>query len=71
MSREHPVKGIIRGSAFATAAAVLVPVQVWLYKYAQFDARFAAMIFIGGIQVIALALAMMTLAQTQRSLKKK
>lgn len=71
MSQENPLKTIIRGSAFATVAAVLVPVQVWLYNFAEFDARTTVMAVVGGVQLVALVLSITTLAGIQRSLKKK
>ncbi len=71
MSQQNPVKDIIRGSAYATVAAVLVPVQVWLYKFAEFDARSIAMILVAGVQLVSLALSITTLAGIQRQLKKK
>lgn len=71
LSQENPLKGIIRGSAFATVAAVLVPVQVWLYSYANFDAKSTVMAVVGGIQLISLVLSMVTLAGVRRDLRKK
>lgn len=71
MSQENPLKGVIRGSAFATVAAILVPVQAWLYYYADFDAKFAVMAVVGGIQAISLVLSMVTLAGVRRDLRKK
>lgn len=52
-------------------AAVLVPVQVWLYKFAEFDARSIAMTLVAGVQLVSLALSITTLAGIQRQLKKK
>lgn len=70
MSQENPLKTIIRGSAFATVAAVLVPVQAWLYWYAEFNAS-TIMAVVAGVQLIALVLSMVTLAGVRRTLKKK
>lgn len=71
MSQENPMKEIVKGSAFATVAALLVPLQVWLYYRSEIESKFVVMGVIGVVQLIALIVSFSILSQVGKQVKRR
>lgn len=67
----NPLREIVKGSAFATLAAVLVPLQTWIYHRSDFDAKLTIMWVIGAIQAITLVISLVILSRASRMLRKR